>query len=220
MTTCECTPTNPTGDLVLRLDRFDFAPVLRRLLTSAGTVSVGGFQPLAVPGLGSFSLDHALLGAWPYVAEMLSVYDLAVSAESYVGTSSERTTGLIDILGYQPRPAISAHGAVLAHMGGSQHREVRNISLRSAPTESASPQVLELLSAKAASHSLNSLKLAPIRESEVEDTLFLEASTAAPVRGLPVLFMWVGAGPKLNLEATEILSVELVNGVYREVMPS
>ena len=93
MTTCDCTSTNLTIELVLKLDRFDFAPVLRKLLSAAGTVSVGGFQPLAVPGLASFALDHALLGAWPYVAEMLSIYDLAVTAESYVGTSTERTTG-------------------------------------------------------------------------------------------------------------------------------
>jgi len=214
MTTCDCTSTNLTIELVLKLDRFDFAPVLRKLLSAAGTVSVGGFQPLAVPGLASFALDHALLGAWPYVAEMLSIYDLAVTAEIYVGTSSERTTGLIDILGYQPRPAVSVHGTVSAHMAGSQHREIRDIALRSAPAPGVAPQVVELLSPKGASHSLNSLRIAPLRELAVQDVLFLDSSTAAPIRGLPVLFMW--KGPELNLEATEILSVRSVGGVDRE----
>jgi len=213
MTTCDCTSPDPTGEPILELDRFDFAPVFRKLLSAAGTVAVGGFQPLAVPGLASFALDHALLGAWPYVAEMLSIYDLAVAAESYVRTSSERTNGIIDILGYQPRPAVSAHGTVLAHMAGAQHRELQYISLRSAPTHGVAPQVVELLSIKGASHSLNSLKISPIRESEVQDVLFLESSTAAPIRGLPVLFMW--RGKDLNLGAAEILSVQSVNGVDR-----
>ena len=216
MTTCDCTSTNPTGELVLKLDSFYFAPVLRKLLSAAGTVSVGGFQPLAVPGLASFALDHTLLSAWPYVAEMLSVYDLEVATENYVATSSQRTTGLVDILGYQPRPAISAHGTISAHMAGSQHREVRDIAFRSALSPGVAPQVVELLSAKGASHSLNSLKIAPFRESEVQDVLFLETSTAAPVRGSPVLFMWTGPGPELTLDATEILSAKVVDGVDRE----
>jgi hypothetical protein len=95
----------------------DFSGFRRALLQPhAGEVALLGWRP--APG----DLGLQLLEWWAYLADILTFYNERIANEDYLRTAALPTsvTGLVALLGYEPRPAIAAVGQVAA-----LHRKAR-----------------------------------------------------------------------------------------------
>lgn len=211
MNNCNCSPISPIADPALKLEKFDFARVLRTLLTEAAQGSVSGAEPLENLDPPMRSLDRVVLESWPYIAALLSTYDAAIAAESYIPTAVMSLNGFIDILGYQPRPATASQGPVVAHVQKHSVDIGEGATFRAASADLEAQQVCAVTSPSSTSITLNTGVVSPIREAGTQPRLLLEAATAAPVRGNIVLFLW--KDKLLRMHATEILAVTLTPGV-------
>jgi Baseplate J-like protein len=103
--------TNQPGlsTIAYRVDDFSgFRRALQRPLD--GEVALAGWHP--APG----DLGLQVLEWWAYLADILTFYNERIANEDYLRTAELPTsvTGLVALLGYQPRPAIAATGQLAA----------------------------------------------------------------------------------------------------------
>src|SRR5213078_8813 len=140
------------------------------------------------------------LELWAYVGELLSLYDKAISDESYVRTAKLRPSlrRLLESLGYVPRPAVAASVELAVIADGKQPVALPiGTGFRSGAFAGHPPQVFELVapwtihpnlnrlpvitpSVTTLTGTLDSLLLSPQTASiSVDDVLLIELSTAA-----------------------------------------
>lgn len=205
MKTCDCTSTQPAPEALLALERFDFAPLLRTLRALSVQASASGVQPLSSLD-NPEALDRIVFEGWPYLAELLSLYDRVIDAENYISTADLQVKGLASIISYAPRPATSAVGTLIADANNRSCNLQGPLAFHASTPSSTSPARIEPEKRGPISSAVNTLRIAQIRAPEAPAHFYLESSSAAPVRGAPLLFMWKESA--ISLHGTEIQSID------------
>jgi hypothetical protein len=144
----------------------DFAGFRRALLEPReGESSLLGWHPA------STDLGLQMLEWWAYLADILTFYNERIANEDYLRTAelTASVTGLVALLGYQPRPAIGAVGQLAAIRGSAHPREQLTIpagmQIASTATPAAPVQSFETSTASAfEGNSEVAVKLAPSPE--------------------------------------------------------
>ncbi len=84
---------------------------------------------------------------WAYLADILTFYNERIANESYLRTADlpESVQGLIQILGYRPRPGIGARGVLAALTNHSTSFNLpQGFQIQSKPGPGKQPQIFEL----------------------------------------------------------------------------
>jgi predicted phage baseplate assembly protein len=129
---------NPPGlsTIAYRVD--DFAGFRRALLEPGeGGSSLLGWHPT------STDLGLQMLEWWAYLADILTFYNERIANEDYLRTAelAASITGLVALLGYQPRPAIGAVGQLAAIRGNAHSHEALTIPAGMKVANTATPGV-------------------------------------------------------------------------------
>src|SRR5262249_6405556 len=142
---------------------------------------------------GGDDLGIMLLEMWAYALDILAFYDERIANETYLRTAVLRPSlrKLVELLGYQPRPALAASVVLGAIADGNRIVKLPpGTGFRSDAFDGEPPQVFET----EVEHTIHRLKnqwtLGPAREKTVSDRLLLEAGTARLTRGQIVVFVW------------------------------
>jgi predicted phage baseplate assembly protein len=112
--------SNPPGQSVLSYRVDDFSGFRRALLEPrAGEQALAGWRPAA----GDLGLQ--VLEWWAYLADILTFYNERIANEDYLRTAQlpASVTRLVELIGYRPRPAIAATGALAAIRRGGHPNE-------------------------------------------------------------------------------------------------
>lgn len=191
--------------------RFD--TVRRTLFAEFMRVVVAGDYPIRqLAGNHAQSIGDVIPEAWAIISEILAFYDVLITRDLYIGSALQRVVlqRLTDLLGYLPRPAVgaSAHVALL----GTPLETPSSTAGLTLRASLPSPQVFEPDEIKSLSWVPGTVTLAPIPVTEMsfnelDDriTFLLDAATATPQRGAPVLFRH-----GYRLRATAILDTKAV----------
>lgn len=194
-----------------------FGAVRRALLAEfSGAIVAGTHSIVQLAVSHPQALGNILPEAWAIISEILAFYDLRVTEELFISsaTSPVDLKRLAELLGYLPRPAV-ASSAPIALVGSQVEglTSTRGLTLRaSLPT----PQVFEPNDVKVLSWISSTVTLGPIRETVTSFdeefgspiSILLEAATASPRRGAPVVFLY-----GYTTRATEILEVKSLPGL-------
>jgi hypothetical protein len=140
---CECTQgpkvlANPPGLSAIAYRVDDFAGFRRALLEPlADEPALLGWRPAK----GDLGLQ--LLEWWAYLADVLTFYCERIANEDYLRTAQlpASVSGLVALLGYQPRPALGAVGQVAAIRTGARPHEPLAIPAGMQIANSATPGV-------------------------------------------------------------------------------
>jgi len=142
---------------------------------------------------GGDDLGIMLLEMWAYALDILAFYDERIANETYLRTAVLRPSlrKLVELIGYQPRPALAASVVLGAIADGNRLVKLPpGTGFRSDAFEGEPPQVFET----EVEHTIHRLKnqwtLGPVREETVSDRLLLEAGTARVTRDQIVVFVW------------------------------
>ncbi len=142
---------------------------------------------------GGDDLGIMLLEMWAYALDILAFYDERIANETYLRTAVLRPSlrKLVELIGYQPRPALAASVVLGAIADGNRLVKLPpGTGFRSDAFEGEPPQVFET----EVEHTIHRLKnqwtLGPVREETVSDRLLLEAGTARLTRDQIVVFVW------------------------------
>src|SRR5262245_1962573 len=138
-------------------------------------------------------LGIMLLEMWAYALDILAFYDERIANETYLRTAVLRPSlrKLVELIGYQPRPALAASVVLGAIADGNRIVKLPpGTGFRSDAFDGEPPQVFET----EVEHTIHRLKnqwtLGPVREETVSDRLLLEAGTARLTRDQIVVFVW------------------------------
>jgi len=138
-------------------------------------------------------LGIMLLEMWAYALDILAFYDERIANETYLRTAVLRPSlrKLVELIGYQPRPALAASVVLGAIADGNRVVKLPpGTGFRSDAFDGKPPQVFET----EVEHTIHRLKnqwtLGPVREETVSDRLLLEAGTARLTRDQIVVFVW------------------------------
>jgi len=142
---------------------------------------------------GGDDLGIMLLEMWAYTLDILAFYDERIANETYLRTAVLRPSlrKLVELIGYQPRPALAASVVLGAIADGNRLVKLPpGTGFRSDAFDGEPPQVFET----EVEHTMHRLKnqwtLGPAREKTVSDRLLLEADTARLTRDQIVVFVW------------------------------
>ena len=116
----------------------DFAGFRRALLRSrTGETALAGWHP--VPG----DLGLQALEWWAYLGDILTFYNERIANESYLATAQlpASVSGLVALLGYRPRPGISATGQLAALRSAKSPQEPLAIAAGTQFANKATPGV-------------------------------------------------------------------------------
>ena len=138
-------------------------------------------------------LGIMLLEMWAYTLDILAFYDERIANETYLRTAVLRPSlrKLVELIGYQPRPALAASVVLGAIADGNRIVKLPpGTGFRSDAFDGEPPQVFET----EVEHTIHRLKnqwtLGPVREKTVSDRLLLEAGAARLTRDQIVVFVW------------------------------
>ncbi len=115
------------------------------------TLSVGGKPVWRTTGAGDLAV---MIAEWfAYIADIITFYNERIANQDYLRTAGlpESVNNLIALLGYRPRPAIGAYGALAALLspgpsfGNSGIVLPQRLQFQSKPTPGLPPQFFELL---------------------------------------------------------------------------
>jgi hypothetical protein len=138
-------------------------------------------------------LGVMLLEMWAYVLDILGFYDERIANETYLRTAVLRPSlrKLVELIGYQPRPAVGASVVLAAIADGKKLVKLPpRTAFRSGAFDGQPPQVFET-EIEYDVHSLKNLwKTSPVRERTVGDRLLFEADTARLARDQIIAFVW------------------------------
>jgi hypothetical protein len=108
---CPDAVTNPAGQSQISYRATDFSQIREALLQPlTGEQSLVGWNP-AVGDLGLQMLEW-----WAYLGDVLTFYNERIANEDYLRTATfpSNIAGLVDLIGYQPKPGVAAIGQVAA----------------------------------------------------------------------------------------------------------
>ena len=160
--------TNPPGlpTIAYRVD--DFAGFRRALLRSLpDETALAGWRPVA----GDLGLQ--VLEWWAYLADILTFYNERIANEDYLGTAQlpGSVTGLVALLGYQPRPGIAATGQLAALRSPRNQQEPLMIAQGTQFANQATPgvpvQTYEALSAQTFTSPVSNTTVLPQADSSL-----------------------------------------------------
>jgi hypothetical protein len=180
-------PDIPPGLVALPRQWVGF-PEYRRAMLAA----TAGPPPLAAWRIGERGdFGVMLLEMWAYVLDILGFYDARIAEESYLRTAKLATSPphLIRLLGYRPRPAVSASAtlALLAE-GADPVTLPRGTAFRSEPFGQEPPQIFETLSESTIWPQRNQWRLAKLREDAFDGrALFAQGRARIAVGQVVVL---------------------------------
>jgi len=106
---------------------------------------------------------------WAYIADILTFYNERIANETYLRTADlpESVHGLIQILGYRPRPGIGARGVVAALINSSKSFTLpQGFQIQSKPEPGKQPQIFEL-DADTPIKSLDAVEAAPLNNPQL-----------------------------------------------------
>ena len=127
-----------------------FTPATPMPLPVEQTLSVNGVPVWRTDGAGDLAV---MIAEWfAYIADILTFYNERIANQDYLRTAilPESVNNLIALLGYRPRPAIGATGALAAlvspgpSFGGGRSCCRRGLQFQSKPTPGQPPQIFEL----------------------------------------------------------------------------
>ena len=127
-----------------------YQPATPEPLPLEQTLSVDGAPVWRTDGVGDLAV---MIAEWfAYVADVITFYNERIANQDYLRTAdlAESVNNLIALLGYRPRPAIGAYGALAALLSPGPSFGGRPISLpaglqfQSKPTPGLAPQTFEL----------------------------------------------------------------------------
>ena len=130
---------------------------------------------------GTGDLGIMLLEMWAYVLDVVGFYDARIADESYLRTavlplSAQR---LVALLGYRPKPAVSAAVRLAAFADGADPVLLpAGTAFRSEAFGNEPPQVFETAIATTIWPQRNSWRLAPIRNDVFEGRLLFAGNRA------------------------------------------
>ena len=186
-----------------------FSRIRRALIVALPSQAVSEILPLKAwrPYAG---LNHLLPDIWAYIGDLLRLYGSWLRAESLFATA-RRERALRDLallLGHIPRPAVGARGEVAALIARGDAVSLGDTSICISSSTSP-PPTFELNSEGRARGSFSEFLLRPLRKKPAtrfgERSVLLDVSSASPVRGTPVLFVW--PEELVKRKATEIPNV-------------
>jgi Baseplate J-like protein len=117
---CEDAVTNLPGLSQIAYRATDFAQIREALLQPInGESSLYGWHPAT----GDLGLQ--ILEWWAYLGDILTFYNERFANEAYLRTVTmpQNLAGLVDLIGYQPRPAVAATGQLAAVRSASHPNE-------------------------------------------------------------------------------------------------
>ena len=172
-------------------------------------------------------LGLMLIEMWAYVLDILGFYDERIANEAYLRTAVLRPSirRLVELIGYQPRPALAASVVLAAIADGNKPvRLPPQTGFRSDAFDAEPPQVFET----ELEHTIHALKnewaLVQVRERFPGPDLLLEPRSAALQSGDIVLTRWtngVSAGSSLAFRAGHVTNVSTIKaldgGAYKKV---
>ena len=128
----------------------DFRNAVLTPLSREQTLSVDGLPVWRTSGAGDLAVMTAEWFA--YIADILTFYNERIANEDYLRTAvlPASVDNLIALLGYRPRPAIGATGALAAlvspgpSFGGAPVTLPKGLQFQSKPTPGQPPQIFEL----------------------------------------------------------------------------
>jgi hypothetical protein len=160
--------TNPPNlpAIAYRVD--DFTGFRRALLQSLpGETALAGWRPVA----GDLGLQ--VLEWWAYLADILTFYNERIANEDYLGTAQlpASVSGLVALLGYQPKPGIAATGNIAALRSAKKQQEPLVIAQGTQFANQATPgvpvQTYEALSAQTFSSPISNTIVIPPADSSL-----------------------------------------------------
>jgi hypothetical protein len=173
-----------------------FALIRHALIARIPGQGIDAATPLA-PWASHTAAGSALFEFWAYVGDIIAVYNRAIAIKARILTAQDRRSlrQLAELLGYQPRPAVGTNDEIAALVSSSASFRLPATAYRATPTNSSLAQVFEATGDPKVGFTDNEFTLQPIRNQSVgdleSDGLLLNLSTAAAVRGRPILFSWL-----------------------------
>ncbi|MGJ8616706.1 MAG: hypothetical protein ACSHWS_07665 [Sulfitobacter sp.] len=191
MPTCPCDtlPSDICLDIAPGLDSLPrqsrgFGEVKSRLLASvAAQPALDGWTGEAEQDLGVMLLDM-----WAYVLDIQNFYDAKITDEYYLGTAKRNlsTHRIIKLLGYKPRPALSASVTLVAEVDQADPLNLPvGTGFRSDAFDDEAPQIFETLVPHTPDPARNRWALAPIPDPTFPGRVLLRrAENGVPKRGV------------------------------------
>lgn len=174
-------------------------------------------------------LGIMLLEMWAYVCDIISFYDEVIAHESYLRTARLRPSlrKLVALLGYIPRPAVSAK-VVLAAFADGRRPVILPVgtAFRSGAFGSNPPQVFELDHPVEILPQLNQWTLKPIRPTTIGDPPYEAPTKINAFQCLPgtvmvkqddLLFVVGSASPLVRKVAAIGAQTGLDGGLYTQI---
>lgn len=118
-------------------------------------------------------LGVMLLEMWAYICDSLTFYDKVFAQELFLRTAQEKNsvTGLINLLGYIPRPAISSTASLYSIAEGTQTITLpEGTAFRSGAFDDESPQIFELDSESSVLSFSNKWSIKPVIYPNIKTT--------------------------------------------------
>ena len=167
-------------------------------------------------------LGIMLLEMWAYVLDVLGFYDERIANETYLRTGALRPSlrRLVELIGYQPRPALAASVVLAAIADGNRLVKLPpRTGFRSDAFDGNPPELFETEFVQTIHPLKNEWALAPVREKVASGELLLEPATAALDRDQLVLLRSAGKEIRLHVgRVTSIESIEALDGArYRRL---
>lgn len=172
-------------------------------------------------------LGLMLIEMWAYVLDIQGFYEGQIANEAYLRTAVLRPSirRLVELIGYQPRPALAASVVLAAITDGNKPVTLLpRTGFRSDAFDAEPPQVFET----ELEHTVNTLKnvwaLVPVRDRFPGLELLLEPRSAALQTGDLVLTRWtsgVSSGSPIEFRAGRVTNVGTIDaldgGSYKKV---
>ncbi len=199
-----------------------FAAVRNALLAEFARTAVSGGYPIRQLATSHpQDLGNIIPEAWAVISEILAFYDVLLAKDMFIRSATTRVNlqRLADLLGYLPRPSVGSatHVALLGSQSDKPTSTAGLVLRSSLPSQVFEPDEIKTLVWNPGSLTITPIPIprVSLQESKDKITFLLEAATAAPRRGAPVLFL---QGHRMR--ATEILEVkptqELDGAIYIE----
>lgn len=191
MPTCPCDklPLDICLDIPPGLDSLPrqsrgFGEIKARLLSSVAThPALDGWTGEAEQDLGVMLLDM-----WAYVLDIQNFYDAKITDEYYLGTAKRTlsTHRIIKLLGYKPRPALSASVTMVAEVDQADPLSLpMGTGFRSDAFGDEPPQIFQTLAPHTPDPARNRWALAPIPDQTYPGRVLLRRSeNGVPKRGV------------------------------------
>lgn len=161
---------------------------------------------------GEQDLGVMLLEMWAYVLDITQFYDAQFTHEFYLGTAKQQVSAerLVQLLGYRPRPALSAKVTLAAEARGTSPVTLPiGTGFRSEGFDDEPPQVFSTLIPQEILPERNAWQLSPIpSETYPGRVLFAQTDAGAPKIGILAFRLESGAHHAGRIATVETITAQ------------